>query len=218
MVHDRGRRARRQAGGVGNKVETELYLLNDQLPRLTDFAPRAMNIVVRTTAPVDAIAPALTRIAQSADPSLPVMKMRSMDQVFEDSASRPHFLAELLGTFAALALALAAIGTYGIFSYVVSERTREIGIHVALGASRGSVLGMVLARGLRLTVSGLVAGLIASVVLTRLLQAQLFNVTPTDPATLVAVTAFIAGVSFVACYIPAHRATSVDPIVTLRDA
>lgn len=205
-------------GGVGNKVGTELYLLNDQLPRLTAYAPRAMNVVVRTTAPVDTLAPALTRVVQSADPSLPIVKMRSMDQIFEDSAARPRFLAELLAAFAALALALAAIGTYGILSYVVTERTREIGIHMALGATRGSVLAMVLSQGMRLIALGLAAGLAASVVLTRLLRTQLFNVTPTDPATLSSVAAFIAIVGLVACYIPARRATAVDPMVTLRDA
>ena len=118
------------------------------------------------------------------DASLPIVKLRSMEQVFADSAARPRFLAELLGIFAALALALAAIGTYGILSYSVSERTKEIGIHMALGATPGSVLGLILSQGMRLTIAGLAAGLLASAGLTRLLRAQLFNVTPTDPATL----------------------------------
>src|SRR5262249_2969785 len=148
---------------------------------------------------------------------LPVVKLRTMEQVFEDSAARPRFLAELLGIFAGLALALAAIGTYGILSYSVTERTKEIGIHMPLGATRGSVLGMILGEGMGLTIVGLVAGLVASFALTRLLQAQLFNVKPTDPATLGGVTAFIALVAIVACYVPAQRATRVDPIVTLRD-
>jgi len=137
--------------------------------------------------------------------------------VFEASAARPRFLAALLGIFAGLALALAAIGTYGILSYSVTERTKEIGIHMALGATRGSVLGMILGQGMRLTTVGLLAGLASSFALTRLLQAQLFNVKPTDPATLTAVAAFIAMVALVACYVPAQRATRVDPIVTLRD-
>jgi putative ABC transport system permease protein len=152
------------------------------------------------------------------DPTLPLVKMRPMEDVFADAASRPRFLAELPGIFAALALALAALGTYGILSYSVSERTREIGIHMALGATKGGVLGMVLGQGMRLTVIGLSVGLAASFFLTRLLQAQLFNVRPTDPATLTLVTAFIALVALVACYVPARRATNVDPMVTLRDA
>ena len=205
-------------GGVNKKAGTEVYFLNDQGPRLVGFSPSNMNIVVRSSAPFDQLAAEIGRIVQSADPSLPIVKMRAMEQVFVDAAARPRFLAELLGIFAALALALAAIGTYGILSYSVTERTREIGIHMALGATKGSVLGMVLGQGMRLTVIGLVGGLVASFGLTRLLQAQLFNVRPTDPVTLIAVTTFIAAVALIACYLPARRATGVDPMVTLRDA
>ncbi|HTL44205.1 MAG TPA: ABC transporter permease [Vicinamibacterales bacterium] len=205
-------------GGVNKKAGTEVYFLNEQGPRLTGFSPQNMNIVVRSSAPFDQLAAEIRRIVQSADPSLPIVKMRPMEQVFEDAAARPKFLAELLGIFAALALALAAIGTYGILSYSVTERTREIGIHMALGATKGSVLGMILGQGMRLTIVGLVGGLIASFGLTRLLQAQLFNIKPTDPITLTAVAVFIAVVAFLACYLPARRATSVDPMVTLRDA
>jgi putative ABC transport system permease protein len=205
-------------GGMSKQAGTELYFLNDQGPRAAGFAPGNMNIVIRSTLPEDALAQNIQRAVREQDPSLPIVKLRTMDQVFADAASRPRFLAELLGIFAALALALAAIGTYGILSYSVTERTKEIGIHMALGATRGSVLGMVLGQGMRLTVAGLVAGLIASFALTRLLQAQLFNVKPTDPATLTVVAGFIAVVAFVACYIPAHRATRVDPMVTLRES
>jgi putative ABC transport system permease protein len=205
-------------GGVNKKAGTELYFLNEQGPRVIGFAPPSMNVVVRSTAPFDQLAGEIRRIVQAADPSLPIVKMRPMEQVFSDAASRPRFLAELLGIFAALALALAAIGTYGILSYSVTERTREIGIHMALGATKGSVLGMILGQGMRLTIVGLIGGLAASFALTRLLQAQLFNVRPTDPVTLSAVTIFIAVVALVACYVPARRATGVDPMITLRDA
>jgi putative ABC transport system permease protein len=205
-------------GGMSKQAGTELYFLNDQGPRAVAFAPGNMNIVVRSTLPEDALAQNIQRAVREQDPSLPIVKLRTMDQVFADAASRPRFLVELLGIFAALALALAAIGTYGILSYSVTERTKEIGIHMALGATRGSVLGMVLGQGMRLTVAGLVAGLIASFGLTRLLQAQLFNVKPTDPATLTVVAGFIAVIAFVACYIPAFRATRVDPMVTLRES
>ena len=205
-------------GGMSKQAGTELYFLNDQGPRVTQFAPGNMNIVIRSTLPEDALAQNIQRAVREEDPSLPIVKLRTMDQVFADAASRPRFLAELLGIFAALALALAAIGTYGILSYSVTERTKEIGIHMALGATRGSVLGMVLSQGMRLTVAGLVAGLIASFGLTRLLQVQLFNVRPTDPATLTVVAGFIAGIAFVACCIPAFRATRVDPMVTLRES
>jgi putative ABC transport system permease protein len=204
-------------GGLSKKTGTELYFLNEQVGRLTGFAPGNQNVVVRATLPEATLAQAIQQAVRAEDAQLPVVKLRTLEQVFEDSAARPRFLAALLGIFAGLALALAAIGTYGILSYSVTERTKEIGIHMALGATRGSVLGMILGQGMRLTTVGLLAGLAASFALTRLLQAQLFNVKPTDPATLTAVTAFIAVVALVACYVPAQRATRVDPIVTLRD-
>jgi putative ABC transport system permease protein len=204
-------------GGMSGKTGTELYFLNEQGPRLTGFAPGNMNVAIRSTLPEESLGQAIQAAVRAQDPALPVVKLRTMEQVFADSAARPRFLAELLALFAALALALAAIGTYGILSYSVSERTKEIGIHMALGATRGSVLGMVLSQGMRLTIIGLVSGLVASFGLTRLLQAQLFNVKPTDPATLTIVTAFIAVIAFIACYVPAQRATRVDPMVTLRE-
>src|SRR4051812_5134414 len=205
-------------GGMSSKTGTELYFLNEQGPRITGFAPGNMNVAIRSTLPEETLGPAIQAAVQAQDPALPVVKLRTMEQVFADSAARPRFLAELLALFAALALALAAIGTYGILSYSVSERTKEIGIHMALGATRGSVLGMILGQGMRLTIVGLVSGLVASFGLTRLLQAQLFNVRPTDPATLTAVAGFIAVIAFVACFVPAQRATRVDPMVTLRES
>jgi ABC-type antimicrobial peptide transport system permease subunit len=204
-------------GGVNAKTGTELYFLHSQWPAALQSAPRNMNVVIRTTLSAEALAPQIRRIVQGMDPTLPVVKLRSMEDVFTESVSRPRFLAQLLGLFAGLALLLASIGTYGILSYSVSERRREIGIHMALGASRGNVLGMILGQGLRLTAAGLVAGIAAAFALTRLLRTQLFNVTPSDPATLIAVAGFIALVALIACYIPASRATRVDPMVVLRD-
>src|SRR5262245_48772497 len=205
-------------GGMAKKTGTELYFLNEQQPRVGGFAAPSVNVVVRSALPDDTLSREIQQAVREQDATLPIVKLRTMDQVFADSAARPRFLAELLGIFAALALALAAIGTYGILSYSVSERTKEIGIHMALGATRGSVLGMILGQGMRLTIVGLVTGLIASFGLTRLLQAQLFNVEPTDPAALTVVAVFIAIVAFVACYVPAQRATRVDPMVTLRES
>ena len=204
-------------GGIAKKTGTELYFLNEQGPRIAKFAPGSQNVVVRSALPDATLDRAIVEAVRAEDSTLPIIKLRTMDQVFADSAARPRFLAELLGIFAALALVLAAIGTYGILSYSVTERTKEIGIHMALGATRGSVLGMILGQGMRLTGVGLVSGLVASFGLTRLLQAQLFNVKPTDPATLTIVAGFIAAVALVACYVPAQRATRVDPIITLRD-
>jgi ABC-type antimicrobial peptide transport system permease subunit len=140
-----------------------------------------------------------------------------MRDVFGESVARPRFIAQLLGAFAALALLLAAIGTYGILSYNVSERHHEIGIRMALGATRSSVLGLVLKQGAKLTGIGLVVGIVGALLLSRVLGTLLFNVRPTDPATMAAVTVFIAAIALIACYVPARRATRVDPIVVLRE-
>jgi predicted permease len=204
-------------GGVDKKTGTELYFLNEQGPRAANRAPGSMNIVIRTALPLETVSSNIREIVQAMDPSLPIVRLRTMEDVFAESVARPRFLAQLLGLFAGLALALAAIGTYGVLAYSVSERRKEIGIHVALGASRSNVLGMVLGQGLRLTVVGVVVGLAAAFGLTRMLQAQLFNVKPTDPATITAVVVFIATVALIACYLPASRATRVDPMVVLRD-
>jgi predicted permease len=204
-------------GGVESKTGTELYLLVDQVARIATFAPRNMNIVVRSELPFDAVAPQIRKVVQSMDSSLPIVRLRTMDDVFGASVSRPRLLTQVLGTFAGLALLLAAVGTYGILAYTVTERRKEIGIHMALGATRTNVLNRILGQGLWLTGVGLVVGLAAAFGLTRLLQAQLFNVEPTDPATMVSVSLFISMVALVACYIPAARATRVDPMVVLRD-
>jgi predicted permease len=203
-------------GGVGSKTGTEIYFLAEQ-GRIVNFAPSNMNIVVRSTLPLESLGPQIRQIVGGTDPTLPIVKLRTMDEVFGESVSRPRFLAQLLGFFAGLALLLAAIGTYGILSYTVSERRKEIGIHMALGATRTTVLGMVFRQGVKMTLVGLAAGFAASLVLTRFLQTQLFNVKPTDPATIAAVMAFITGVAALACYLPASRATRVEPMVVLRD-
>ena len=201
-------------GGVDEETGTELYLLYNQNPALG--APSNMNVVVRTAADPEALAPEIRRVVREADASLPIVRYRTMDEVFADAVARPRFLTTLLGIFAALALLLAAIGTYGILSYAVTERRQEIGIRMALGASRGSVLGIVLKHGLTLAGIGLAIGLAASLGLTRLLQAQLFDVQPSDPVTMAAVSLFIAAVAIVACLVPARRATMVDPMIVLR--
>ena len=204
-------------GGISSKTGTELYFLAEQGPKHAATAPGNMNVVVRTSLPVESVSAQIRGLVQSMDPTLPIIRLRTMDEVFGESVSRPRFLAQLLGLFAALALALAAVGTYGILAYTVSQRRKEIGIHMALGATRGTVLRMILGQGLRFTGVGLVAGVLAAFGLTRLLQAQLFNVKPTDPLTISTVAAFIALVATVACLVPANRAARVDPMVVLRD-
>jgi len=203
-------------GGISSKTGTELYFLADQGPKL-GLGLGGMNVVVRTSLPVDSLSSQIRGLVQSMDPTLPVIRLRTMDEVFGESVARPRFMAQLLGLFAALALALAAVGTYGILAYTVSQRRKEIGIHMALGATRSTVLRMVLGQGLRFTLVGLAVGIAAAFGLTRLLQTQLFNVRPSDPATIASVAVFIALVAMVACLIPANRAARVDPMVVLRD-
>ena len=127
------------------------------------------------------------------DPSLPIVKLRSMDDVFGEAIGRPRLLAQLLGIFAGLAILLAAIGSYGVLSYMVTERRREIGIRMALGADRASVMRMVLSQGLRLTLVGVVAGLAVAFAMNRVLASLLFGVRPSDPVTIGAVVALIGG-------------------------
>jgi predicted permease len=204
-------------GGVDEPAGTEVFFLADQAPRLFNFAPQNMNIVVRSSLPYETLAPQLRAAVREIDPSLPIVKMRTMEDVFEDSVERPRLLALLLLIFAGLALALAAVGTYGILSYIVTERRQEIGIRMALGADRRSVLAMVMGRGLLLTGAGLAAGFAASFLLNRALASLLFNIRPNDLATLAGVGAIIAAVAFLACFIPAQNATRVDPLVVLRE-
>jgi putative ABC transport system permease protein len=202
--------------GVGEETGTELYFLVEQLPAVIKNAPGTMNLVVRSSIPFEALAPTLQQIARSMDARLPVVNLRPMDEVFAESMARPRFLMTLLVAFAALALLLAAIGTYGVLSYLVSERRQEIGIRMALGAERATLLSMVMKQGLTLALVGLFAGLVGAIAVTRLMQSLLFNVRPVDPATMAAVAAVIAGVALLACYVPARRATRVDPLIALR--
>ena len=214
-------------GGVDQATGTELYFLLEQLPHIfpTFSGPHlgdwsrdgGMNLVLRSALPMATLQPVIAAAVREADPLLPIIRLRPMDEVVSGSLRRPRMLMHLFGGFAALALLLAAIGTYGVLSYLVTERRREIGIRMALGAKREAVLRSVLGNGLKLTCIGLAAGLAGALALTRLMETLLFEVRPTDPATLVSVAAVITFVATIACLVPAHRATRVDPIAALRE-
>jgi predicted permease len=206
-------------GGVDKKAGTEFYFFVDQTargPAPIANAPGLMNLVLRTTLPPATLRQTIEAAVREADPSVPIVRLREMNAVFEESIRRPRLLAQLLGAFAGLALLLAAIGTYGVLSYMVAERRREIGIRMALGAAQSSVMGEVMKQGLILTTVGIVVGLAGAFGLNRLIASLLFGVQPTDPITLVAVVATITIVAAVSCWLPAWRASRVDPIVVLR--
>ena len=172
--------------------------------------------MLRTTLPPSTLRQTIEGAVREADPSVPIVRLREMDAVFDESIRRPRLLAQLLGGFAGLALLLAAIGTYGVLSYMVAERRREIGIRMALGAGQRSVLSAVMKQGLVLTGVGIVVGLAGAFALNKLIASLLFGVRPTDPITLVAVVATITLVAAVACWLPAWRASKLDPIVVLE--
>jgi putative ABC transport system permease protein len=206
-------------GGVDQKTGTELYFFVDETsrnPPPVAAAPGTMNVVLRTTLPPEALAHTIEAMVREVDRGVPVVRLRDMNGVFSESIRRPRLLAQLLGAFAALGLLLAAVGTYGVLSYMVVERRREIGIHMALGADRRSVLAQVMKQGLLLTAIGVAAGLAAAFALNRLVASLLFGVRPTDAATLIAVITTILLVAAVACGVPAWRASRVEPSVALR--
>jgi predicted permease len=199
--------------GAERPAGTELYVSLDQ----HGVSPPSMNVVMRTTLPPAALSGSIQRVVSEVDAAVPVVRLRDMDSVFAESIRRPRLLAQLLGAFAGLALLLAAIGTYGVLSYMVTERRREIGIRVALGAARSQVLTQIMKQGLQVTAWGVAIGLIGALALNRLIASLLFGVQPTDTATIAFVIATITAVAVVASWLPAWRASRLDPNVVLRD-
>jgi ABC-type antimicrobial peptide transport system permease subunit len=176
-----------------------------------------MNVVMRTTLRPESLQQTIERVVRDADASVPIVRFREMEDVFEESIQRPRLLAQLLGIFAGLALLLAAIGIYGVLSYMVAERRREIGIRIALGADRSNVVAQVMKQGLLLTIIGGVVGLAGVFGLNRLIASLLFGVEPTDATMLAVVIATITLVAAIACWLPAWRASRLDPNVVLRE-
>jgi len=184
---------------------------------LGQFAPINAVLFLRSRSDAEHLGEAVRHVVESVDPNVPVHSISSMDQIISRSVADRRFALELLGVFAAVALLLAAIGIYGVMSYAFSQRTHELGIRMALGAQRLDILRMALVEGMRIVAIGLVAGLAGAAVMMRFFQAMLFNVAPSDPITFLAASVALAGVAFFACYIPAQRATRVNPLVALRE-
>jgi putative ABC transport system permease protein len=176
----------------------------------------AMAVYLRAEGDPSRLTQALREQVRAVDPDLPVFGERTMEDVVSASLARRRFALQVVGGFGVLALLLAGVGVYGVVAYSVSQRTREIGIRLALGASSGAILRWVFKQGMRLTLLGTAAGLVVAFALTRLLGGLLFGVSAADPVTYVGLALLLALVSLLACYIPARRATKVDPMVALR--
>ena len=203
------------AGSVRNRrldqeaVQT-IYVPHQQIP------VRGMTIALRTSGDPESLTGAVREAVRALDKDQPITNVMTMETVIARSVWLQRFYTILFGVFAALALALAVVGIYGVMSYAVTQRTHEIGIRMALGARAGDVLRLVIKNGMLLISIGVVIGLAGALALTRLLATMLFGITPTDALTFVAVSAVLIVVALLACYVPARRATKVDPLVALR--
>ena len=209
------------AGVVGDVRQTGLYGEQDfelYVPYAQEWrgfvAPR--DLVVRTTSDAASLAGAVRQAVSAVDKDQPISNVRTMDQVLATAVSRERFQTLLLALFATLALVLACVGLYGVISYAVVQRTHEIGVRMALGAQPGDVLRLVINQGMLLTLIGLVIGVAAAFAVTRVMTEMLFGVTATDPLTFAGVPIVLGVIAFFACYVPARRATKVDPLVALR--
>jgi len=208
-------------GVVGDVKQTSLtvsqanavYMTNDQW-RL--FADRALWLVVRTGGDSAELAPRIRQAIWSIDKDQPIVRVATMDQLLASSAAERRFALVLFEAFGSVAVVLVAIGLYGVLSASVTERTREIGVRLALGAQRRDVLSLILRQGLTLTFAGVTVGLLASWAVTRLLTRLLYGVSATDPLVLAGVALLLSVVSLLACYVPARRAMKIDPLVVLR--
>ena len=205
-------------GVVGDVRQSALN--DDPYPQL--FLPiaqtpqRAMLLLARTTGSPAALSGPIRRAVTALDPDLPVSDIRTLDERLDQSIAQPRVSMMLLGIFALMALVLAAVGIYGVLSYTVTQRTRELGIRMALGAESNSVMRLVVGQAMVPALIGVVLGLAGAWGATRLMSSLLFGVSATDPVTFIAVALFLLAVAALASWIPARRATRVDPLIALR--
>jgi len=215
---------------VGVVADVKMPAINETQPAPTLYFPLAqfsaprgeryrtvpMSLAVRTNAAPLSVVPAITSAVREMDADVPLLNIRTMDDFVSASLSPARFTMLLLGAFAGLALLLAVMGIYSVMSYSVSRRTNEIGIRVALGASRGDVLLLIVRQAMLLALIGSAIGIAGALALSRLMASQLYGVRPTDPATFVTLAALLIIVSLVASYLPTRRAMRVEPMAALR--
>jgi len=199
-----------QTGSLIDNKSPGVYVTFDQSPT------NDLNMVLRASLDPRTLTSAIHAAVHAVDKDQAIADLQTLEEIKSGTVSSDRMQTMLLAIFAALALLLAAIGIYGVIGYSVTQRTHELGIRAALGASRGSLLGMVIRRGMQLTLIGLAIGVAGALALTRLLASLLFGISPRDPVTLIAVAAVLSAVALLACYIPARRAAAVDPLVALR--
>jgi hypothetical protein len=176
-----------------------------------------VSVVLRTSLPANLLEPQIRHEIQSIDPGLPIFNVWSMNEVLDRSLAPRHFSADLVGGFAGLAVLLASIGIYGLLAYMVGQRSREIGLRMALGARRGDILKLILGKGFALAVVGIVAGVIFAASGASAMANLLYGVRPHDPAVFISVPLLLLTVAVLASYIPARRAAKVDPMTALRE-
>jgi ABC-type antimicrobial peptide transport system permease subunit len=203
--------------GVTAIIKEKFYIPHSQWHVALNGGPiRAGFLVVRTTGDPMSVAGPVRSAVRGLDGNIPISNVRPMTEVVSTALATPRLTGFLLGTFAAIALTLAAVGIYGVLSYLVSRRTHEIGIRLAVGAKRSQVLRMVMRQALTLAGAGIAAGIAAALLLTQLMRSLLYEVQPADPVTFVTVAAALVVVALLAGALPAYRATRVSPLIALR--
>jgi putative ABC transport system permease protein len=206
----RGAGGQARGGSLDREPSAAVYFSATQMPL------NAMTVVVRTSGEPSAIVPAIARAVRDIDPAQPVSQVRRLRDWLDESTAQPRFTTTLSGVFALVALLLAAVGVYGVLSYSVSQRTQEIGVRMAIGAERAQIIRLVLRGGMGWAFTGITIGLLGAFALSRVLGSLLFEVTAHDPITYSTVGVMLALVAMLACYIPAARATRIDPVIALR--
>jgi putative ABC transport system permease protein len=197
-------------GAIDSLPRPDVYAAMSQVPRST------VAVLARSRLPLGALANPLRNSVRAIAPRMPLYSVQTLDEQIANSIARPRFGAEMLMTFALLALVLAAVGIYGLVAFVVARRTREIGIRIALGAERATVMRMILGRGLTLAAFGVMAGMALSLGLTRLVSTLLYRAPAIDGAAYVVSAVVFVIVTIVACVVPARRAAAVDPVIAFR--